>query len=1144
MKRFYKSNLKKLPPLLMAGLFGFFLLYTHVAVAQNGSITLNIQNGTIEQVINEVEKQTNYRFIYNKSQIDVKQKKTVKFTNAIINEVLLKLFANTEIAYEVNGQQVILSKKSEMPPQSKKSTLKGVILDVKGEPIIGATIRLEGNSSLGTISDYDGVYTLENVPEDGVVQISYIGYQPVSVAVNKAGSIVLKEDHQLLDEVVVIGYGVMNKRDVSTSISSMKSDDIANVPISDFRQSMVGKMPGVQVLQSSGDPEGNVTIRVRGLSSVTAGNDPLYVVDGIPVERGLSNVNSNDIESIEVLKDASAAAIYGSRGSNGVIIVTTKKGTTDKLSVSYSGYFGTQSVSKKIDLMNAYEFAEVAKDGHNNAYLDEIPGASIDDPNLIRPQGYHQIPTELFPYLEGKTGLTDTDWQGAIFRSAITTSHNISLSGKSDKINYFISGGYLFKEGVVIESDYEKYNLRLNLDGKSGKFKYGVNFSPSYSKSNRVDASGPYGSGGIISSALTMPPVWPVYNDDGSFNYQGNGYWRIGTDYQHNPILNPVALAKLQNDVVDRMALNGKVYGEYEFMDGLSYNFSLGGEFYGAHNDRYRQSNLPFLGQQYYDKKSNPTGYSSSSFFYNWVVENRLNYNKVFDGKHRVNAIAVQSAQKEIYKGNSVTATDYPNDYIQTITGGTVSKGYSEVAQWTLASYLARVQYSYEGRYLASAAIRTDGSSRFGSNHRWGYFPSASAAWRLSDENFIKDNNSFSFLDDFKLKASYGETGNFQIGNYEHLATMGIENYILGVGNGQLVTGYKPESIMNEDLRWEKTGMVNFGFDAQMFNGLFNIYVDFYNSNTKDMLLNVPVPYITGYGTTRMNIGKVNNKGIDILVSSAKTFNNGFNYNLSANFSKNINEVVELGPGNAPIISTGSVNHAYYITEVGKPIGSYYLLVQDGIFSTSEELTQYPHFDNTRVGDFRFVDVNKDGVLDLDNDRTVVGNYMPDFTYGFSGDFAFKGVDLALAFQGVYGNEILNLNRRYIDNMEGNVNGTREALNRWVNETNPGNGEVNRANRKSKGYNGRTSTWHIEDGSYLRLQNVSIGYTFPKKVTERFSMSNLRIYLSGQNLWTLTNYSGYNPEVSSRPNSSLSPGEDYGTYPLAKTITIGLNLTL
>ena len=681
----------------------------------------------------------------------------------------------------------------------------------------------------------------------------------------------------------------------------------------------------------------------------------------------------------------------------------------------------------------------------------------------------------------------------------------------------------------------------MNLDGKYKRLKFGLNFSPSYSTSNRVDASG---SNGIVQSALMMPPVWPVYNADGSYNYQGNGYWRIGNDYQHNAVLNPVAMANLQSDVVDRMAIVGKVFAELELYKGLTYNISFGGDYYGSHNDQYRSSELPLLGQKYYDVKSNPTAYSSSGFYFNWLVENKINYNSTIKDAHSINVVLVQSAQKETYKGDNVTATDFPNDYIQTISGGTVTKGASDKTQWTIASYLARIQYSYKGKYMASAAIRADGSSRFGKNNRWGYFPSASFAWRISGEDFFTKAKFLSFVDDLKLRASYGVTGNFQIGNYDHLSLMASDNYILGTGNGQLVNGYKPSTIKNEDLSWEKNAMVNVGLDLQMFKGLLGLTVDYYNTNTSNMLLNVPVPHLTGYSTALMNIGKVNNRGWEVALTSQKNITKDFGYSFNANYATNTNEVKALGPGNAPIISTGSVDHAYYITKVGEPIGCYYLLVQDGIFSNEEELKKYPHFSNTQPGDFRFVDVDGDGVMDLDKDRTIVGNYMPDFTYGFGGKVWFKGFDLDFNFQGVYGNEILNLNRRYIDNLEGNTNGTTIALNRWKSSEDPGNGQVNRANRKSKGYNGRTSTWHLEDGSYLRLQNVTLGYTLPKNLTQRFFVEKLRVYVSGQNLWTSTNYSGYNPEVNARPSNSLSPGEDYGTYPLAKTFLFGLNITL
>lgn len=1099
---------------------------------------------TLKSAFEKIEQSSKYKVAYNSSQLDANRTVTLTKKSDDVFGMLNQLLKGTNCTYELEGNYIVIKSQHKGKAQShgKKIKVKGVVKDETGEPVIGATVMEKGSANNGVITDIDGNYTIE-IASDGLLAVSYIGCKDQEIKVNgrEVINVNLADDNKVLDEVVVVGYGVQKKRDVSTAVSSVKAEALANNPSTDFRQALAGKMPGVQVTVPSGDPEGSVSIRVRGVSTVNAGSDPLYVVDGVPMERGFANLNTNDIESVEVLKDASAAAIYGSRGSNGVVLVTTKKGTSDKLSISYDGYVGIQNVSKKLDMMNAYEYAEFVKDARDNAYLSKVPGGSASDPNSVRPKGNMQIAADFFPYLQGVKGLTDTDWQDAIFRTAMTTGHNVSLSGKSNSINYFVSGNYMKKEGTIIGSDFEKYGGRLNLSGQHKRLKFGVNFAPSYSVSNTVDASG---AGGIVQSALMMPPIFPVYNADGSYNYQGNGYLRIGTDYEHNEVLNPVAMARLQSNVTDRMSITGKVYAELELMKGLSYKLSLGGDYYGAHNDKYRLSSLPLKGKDYYDSPSNPVGYSSSSFFFNWLVENQLTYTTTINKKHNITAILVQSAQKETKKTDNVTATDYPNDYIQTVNGGTVTKGGSDKTQWSIASYLARVQYNYEGRYMLSAAIRTDGSSRFGKNNRWGYFPSASVAWRISDEQFFKNVKELSFINDMKIRASYGVTGNFEIGNYDHLATMSTDNYILGANGGLLQYGYKPDNIKRDDLSWEKNQMINAGIDLQMFDGYIGFSVDYYNTNTSNMLLYVPVPLLTGYSTSLQNIGKVNNRGWELALTSQHTFANGFGYSFNANYAKNTNEVKELGPGNAPIISTGSVGHAFYKTEVGKPIGNYYLLVQDGIFATAEDLKKYPHFDNTEVGDFRFVDVDGDGKLDLDKDRTICGNYMPKFTYGFGGKLWYAGFDMDFNFQGVYGNKILNLNKRYLDNMEGNTNGTKIALDRWRSPENPGSGSVNKANRKQTGYNSRTSTWHLESGSYLRLQNLSLGYTLPRALTQKFKVEKLRVYVSGQNLFTITDYSGYNPEVNARPSKNLTPGEDYGTYPLARTYMFGLNLTL
>lgn len=1118
------------------------LLVASVTAVSAQQVTVRLRQVKLVQVLDEISRQTGYAFYHSRPTVDPDRIVSLDVTDTKLETALDRLFAGTRIGYEIRNQKIYLVAKNDPQNEATRQQprpVKGQVKDAAGEPVIGATVVVKGTTK-GASTGIDGGFTLDVTPDD-VLVVSYIGYdtQEIPVGSRTSFDIQLREEATTLDDVVVIGYGAVKKRDVSTAISSIKAEDIANRPITDFRQSMAGKMPGVQVMQTGGDPEGNVMVRVRGISSATAGNDPLYIVDGVPMENGLSNLNTNDIESMEVLKDASSAAIYGSRGSNGVILITTKKGKSETIQVTYDGYYGIEQVSKKIDLMNAYQYAQVSKEAHDAAYLDQYPGGTA--PNGDRPESYMNYPVELVPYLNGEPGLTDTDWQDAIFRTASTTSHNIAISGKGKHVNYFISGNYYYKEGVIINSDFERYSFRMNLDGKYKNFKYGVNFSPSYSKSNKVNASGDYNSGGIVQSALTSCPIWTIYNEDGTFNFQGNGYWRIGTDYQHNEILNPVALATLQSEVIDRMSMTGRAFLGYDICKGLSFQTSFGGSFYGAIDNKYRSSELPLRGKAYYDAPSNPEGYSSAGFYFNWLIENQLTYDRMF-GDHSLNVILVQSAQKETYKTLNVTATDYPNNQNQTIGGGTVSDGDSKTEQWSLASYLARVQYNYKGKYMLSAAIRADGSSRFGKNNRWGYFPSASAAWRISGEPFFQNAEALSWISDLKIRASYGQTGNFQIGNYRHLATMSGDDYILGTGSGSLVSGYKPSDVENPDLTWEKTSMFNVGADLSLLGGYFNLTAEYYYANTTDMLLEVPIPHLTGYSTTLMNIGKVNNRGWELSATSQHSYANGISYSLNANWAKNTNEVKALGANDTPIIQSGSVDHAYYITKVGEPIGSYYLLVQDGIFRNEEDLKAYPHVSTAQPGDFRFVDVDGDGEIDLEKDRTIVGNYMPDFTYGFGGSFGYRGLDFSVAFQGVHGNEILNLNRRYLDNMEGNTNGTTVAFNRWKSPTEIGDGNTNRANRKQTGNNTRTSTWHVEDGSYLRLQNIALGYTLPEKWTKKFYVEKLRIYVSAQNLVTWTDYSGYNPEVSNR-TSALTPGEDYGTYPLAKTYMVGLNVT-
>ena len=787
-------------------------------------------------------------------------------------------------------------------------------------------------------------------------------------------------------------------------------------------------------------------------------------------------------------------------------------------------------------MLNAYEFATIFKEARDGAYLFNVPTGSIDDPYEDRPQVYHRVDPLITAYLQDKTGtMTDTDWQDAIFRTAYSTKHSVSVSGRTKTLGYYIGANYLYREGTIIGSDFERYSLRANIDGKRNRLKYGVSFSPSYSKTNYISSDTQYGSDGVIASALMAPPVFPVYNADGSYNWDVNGFLRTNSwDTQTNEVLNPVALALEIDDVREKINILGNAYVSYEFIKGLEYKFTAGGDYYSYIRNYYRPSYIPLRGLKYLDAPSDPKAQNNMQSYFHWTISNQLSFNRTF-GDHSVNAVAVYEAEKQTIQTSQIVGTGTAgDDKIRTTKGKTIDleNTYNNKYAYTFASWLVRAQYSYKGRYMVSASIRGDGSSRFAPNTRWGYFPAASVGWRVSDESFLRN---VKWLDDLKVRASVGQTGNAQIGNSEYLALYGMTNVDLGNG---LTSQVYPSQIANNDLGWEKNTQYNIGLDVSLWRGTLGFTADYYYSKTTDMLFDVPVSSVSGFTSSNVNIGSMQNRGVELAVTSRRSFGD-FSYAFAANWSLNRNKVLSLGDENADIIKESSYAGGYYLTRVGQPVGCYYLLVQDGIFHNQEELDSYPHFDTTTVGDFRFVDANGNGILEKDADRVIVGNYMPDFYYGFSVNLSYKGFDLAANFQGVYGNEILNLERRYLLNMEASSNMMKESLQRYP------YGELNRATRKSSGNNGAcTSTFHLEDGSYLRLQNLSLGYTFPDRWTRKAGISKLRIYVQGSNLFTWTDYSGYNPEVNKRSTDALRPGEDYCSYPLSRTFSVGVNFNL
>lgn len=1159
-----------------------FLFCFSSMMAQNSKlISVKLDNVSIEQALEQITKQNGYSYVVKTKDINMKKTISIDAQNQSINEILTEVFAGQKVSFEIVGNSIRITENSVVNTQSpaQKRIIKGTVTDASKDPIIGANILVEGTAT-GTITDIDGNYTVDVYSPDAVLKFSYIGSKTVSrkVGANNVINIMLEEDSKVIDEVVVVGYGVQKKRDVTTAISSVRASDLEGKPVTSMAEAMVGKMPGVQVTQGTGAPGSALQIKVRGTGTITAGTSPLYVVDGVPLAKEqLNTFNMNDVESIEVLKDASSSAIYGSRGSNGVVLITTKKGKDGKAVVTYNGYYGWQTVANKIDMLNAYEYADLVKDSRNNTYMDKMESINrqraaqnkaplafgINDDNGLRMQNANDlnsiVPMEIMPYLEGKQGLIDTDWQDEIFRTAGMQNHSVSVAGGSPKIKYYASLDYLGQDGVVINSDFNRYSARLNLDVTEGIFKFGIALNPSYTKKNVVQTDGAYNkdSGGIIASALHYAPIFPVYDADGSFSFAQNSWsgntqttlpnGTVKAGNNQTQAWNPVALAMLQKDETRATRIFGNVYAEVAFMPSLKYRANFGVDLYSDSEDTFRPSTIP-LSNKAGNPESIPEAQSNTSRLYNWLFEQTLNFNKDFNG-HSISALGGWTMQYQRSESNYAFANGFITNNIPTLNAGTVTRGNSRASEWALLSGLARVQYSYLGKYMASGAVRADGASRFGKNNRWGVFPSASIGWRLSEEQFMK---SLTFIDDLKIRASYGLTGNFNIPNYGAQGEIGYYSYILGGSSPSVVKGAAPKSMPNPDLKWEKTAQVNVGFDASLFKNRLTLGFDVYTSNTYDLLLDVPVPMSTGYRTRLENIGKVNNKGIEFNIATNHKFGD-FTWELNFNISKNINEVKRLGPGNADIIYSGSVSNAYFITRVGEPIGSYYLPVVEGVYKNQAEVdadnlhykdspTNYGLADS-KPGDFKYKDVNGDKILDIsDTDRDIVGNYMPKFTYGFGTSLAWKGIDLNVAFQGVYGNEILNLSRRYFYNHEGNMNNYKGSLNRWKSETDMGSGMNVRANRVSKGQNGTTSTWHVEDGSYLRVKSIILGYTIPKVWTKKAFIQSARVYCSMQNPFTFTNYEGYNPEVSNS-NDAVKSGEDYGVYPLSKTTSIGVNLT-
>ncbi len=1032
--------------------------------------------------------------------------------------------------------------------QQQPVVVAGQVKGTDGVTLPGVNVLIKGTNN-GVITDANGNYSIEITASNAVLIFSFIGYQTKEVEIKSQTSInvTLEEDIKNLDEVIVVGYGTQKKKDLTGSISRVTGDELIAPSTSTFDQMLQGKVAGVQITQTTGAPGGNVNILIRGVSSITGGNQPLYVIDGFPVNisegssnmlnfggsnysasnmanstydkiNPLNSINPSDIESIEILKDASATAIYGSRGANGVVIITTKRGSMGKSQLNVDISYGIQQVAHKLDMMNSQEYAEFVCEGRDNAWV--YSGGSANDPNSVRPQSY-KVPEE---FRTPSSITTNTDWQDVIFRVAPVQNYQLSSNGGNEKLKYLISGGYFHQEGIVLTSDYKRFNVRSNLDVQvSEKIKIGSTISGSYGYGTFPNTEGHYGSGGIIMMALAASPTIPVYDENGD-PYFNSSDVSSGLGW----LVNPLTVLDKNNYSDNRTKANALInnYLEYKIFDGLIFKTTIGINYDAGTIKLWRSSAVPNYTTLNYPSSAGAT----KSDNIEWLNENTLNYKHIFKEKHSFDALLGFTSQKSTYNRLSAGATDFPTDYVTYISAGTVNSGTQIKSEWSMLSMISRVNYAYAGKYLLTATLRKDGSSRFGANHRWGTFPSFSVGYNISEESFMKSLKKVSNL---KVRFSYGISGNNQIGNY---ATIGLLNSASYVSGNSEISGLVPSSLSNDDLTWEKSKQTDVGFDLGLFNDRISIIADIYRNKKTDLLLAVELPAASGYSSSTQNVGDIENKGMELALETVNINGKTFNWTSNFTFSANKNKVLKLATEGARIS-----NNAYQVTQVGSPISSFYMLHAIGVFQNEEEVANSAlQHAKVQPGDLKFEDYSGDGTI-TSADQKIVGNPWPDYTWGFNNRFSYKNFSLSIALNGSHGAYTYLLNNGMVNSA--GVQNQLASIHRWRSESDPGDGRTPRAIRSNYAYSLNTSSYYLYDASYVRIKNINLSYTFPRELLSRLSLSNLTVYADIANVYTFTDYPGYDPESSSTGNSITSSGLDYGTFPLARTCTLGVKLS-
>ena len=1097
-------------------------------------ISITKESVSVREILEDIEHQSRFHFFYSQRNVDVKRKVTVNFKNIPVKEALEEVFQSTSVRFSIVGRQILLYKadvvKMQYAPGAHNAEewndlttvllhVSGKVTDGEGMPLPGVNILVKG-TTLGTTTDASGDYSIELVDGNVSLVFTFIGYTTQEIAVNDRTTINIKmsEDVKTLNEIVVIGYGTVERKDVTGSIASVNNKDVKDLGVSRIDQALLGKVAGVQVKPVSGEPGVAPQIRVRGIGSISAGAAPLYVVDGLPIG-SIETLNPNDIESIDILKDASATAIYGSRGSNGVIIINTRRGKQGKTIFTFDTYYGWQKVSKTPDMMNALEQAQYFYDGVRNRNIDEGNDVSGLANGWTRP-----VPAIILDVLEGRN-TTDQDAFDAVLVIAPQSQYQLTASGGNENIRFALSGEYLSQDGIVLNSFFKRYSLRSNFDAKlTDRLSIRVNLNPTFTDKTALPVTGNQGEN-ILGSAVSVSNFYPLLDENGNYFFFG-GLAALA-DFH-----NPLAVARQYKANQKGMRFIGNINTEYKITDELLFNVLLGGSFLSTKGMTFKPQ-LPV----FFNIPASGTDNASTSL--NWLTEYTLNYNKSI-GRHRIGGLAGFTAQKERGDLNFLSSNRYPNNLVPTLSAvsGLISNGSSETYEWSILSYLGRVNYNFDSKYYLTASFRTDGSSRFGEKNKYGVFPSAALAWRISNESFLKNARA---LSDLKLRASYGETGNNNIGNYEHFATINYVKYAFG---GTAVGGFAPGRLANPHLTWEKQNSFNLGVDAGFLEGRFNINIDHFQSRNTDLLLNVNVPAITGFNTALMNIGEVKNQGWEFVISTTN-LKGKFQWSTDFNFSTFRNEVVKLGPEGDPIFAGNNK------TMIRQPIGMFYGLKTDGIFKTQAELDNGPVFnpgatDRSRVGDIRFQDISgpngvPDGIVNS-FDNTLIGTPYPDFYYGMTNRFSYGNFSLSISLNGSQGNMIYNNSRGAGNSTRARVRVLALNNNYWKSEEDPGDGVTPRPNDAPTGGVRLPSDRYLDNGSYIRINNITLGYVLPPTLAENLKLNSLRLYVSATNPFLFTDYSTWNPDVSLSDNP-LRPGNESNDYPLPKSIMVGLNVS-